>query len=56
MNDAASAYIELIKTMLDPVPDLPAGEPGVKDTDEMYLVSLTRGTVVRHLGTFDLQP
>jgi hypothetical protein len=32
--------------MLDPVPDLPAGEPGVRDTDETYLASTARGTTV----------
>ena len=41
-HEHAMAYIEIIGTMVDLVPDPPVEELGVRDSDDTYLVSLAR--------------
>ena len=41
-HEQAVAYIEIIGTMVDLVPDPPVEELGVRDSDDNYLVSLAQ--------------
>ena len=41
-HERAVAFIEMIGTMVDLVPDPPVEEVGIRDRDDAYLVSLAR--------------
>jgi putative PIN family toxin of toxin-antitoxin system len=41
-HERAAAFIEMIGTMVDLMPDPPVEEVGIRDNDDAYLVSLAR--------------